>query len=139
MSPRPSVKVDERGYIESTTSCARQCGESGHSVTATARVHSRTPPTTTMRSLPLTCSIRFAPRERSHPRRLGRVRMNEDEVRRSGRLALIGKGPITRVGRAVEKVESRVFMKVLVYSATKQTLGAAILGTGGRRGHSLDS
>ena len=38
---------------------------------------------------------------------------------------------MTTVGRAVEKGESQGFMKVLVDAATKQILGAAILGTGG--------
>ena len=39
---------------------------------------------------------------------LGRVGMTEAEVRRSGRKALIGTRPMTRVGRAVEKGETRV-------------------------------
>src|SRR5262249_31751316 len=62
---------------------------------------------------------------------LGRAGMTEAEVRRSGRKALIGKRPMTRVGRAVEKGETQGFMKVLVDAETKQILGAAILGTGG--------
>ena len=62
---------------------------------------------------------------------LGRAGMTEAEVRRSGRPALIGKRPMTRVGRAVEKGESQGFMKVLIDAETKQLLGAAILGTGG--------
>ena len=39
---------------------------------------------------------------------LGRVGMTVAEVRRSGRKALVGKRPMTRVGRAVEKGEQRV-------------------------------
>ena len=62
---------------------------------------------------------------------LGRAGMTEAEVRRSGRPALIGKRPMTRVGRAVEKGETQGFMKILVDAATKQILGAAILGAGG--------
>ena len=38
---------------------------------------------------------------------LGRVGMTESEVRRSGRKALVGKRPMTRVGRAVEKGETQ--------------------------------
>jgi pyruvate/2-oxoglutarate dehydrogenase complex dihydrolipoamide dehydrogenase (E3) component len=38
---------------------------------------------------------------------------------------------MTRVGRAVEKGETRGFMKVLVDAETKRFLGAAILGVGG--------
>ena len=62
---------------------------------------------------------------------LGRVGMTEAEVRRSGRKALIGKRPMTKVGRAVEKGETDGFMKIVVDAETKEILGAAILGTGG--------
>jgi pyruvate/2-oxoglutarate dehydrogenase complex dihydrolipoamide dehydrogenase (E3) component len=62
---------------------------------------------------------------------LGRAGMTELEVRHSGRRALIGKRPMTRVGRAVEKGETKGFMKVVVDAQTKQILGATILGTGG--------
>jgi pyruvate/2-oxoglutarate dehydrogenase complex dihydrolipoamide dehydrogenase (E3) component len=62
---------------------------------------------------------------------LGRAGMTEAEVRRSGRKALIGKRPMTRVGRAVEKGETQGFMKIVVDAESKQILGAAILGTGG--------
>jgi len=62
---------------------------------------------------------------------LGRAGMTEAEVRRSGLRALIGKRPMTRVARAVEKGEPQGFMKVLIDAQTKQILGAAILGTGG--------
>ncbi|MCG7596104.1 FAD-containing oxidoreductase [Mycobacterium sp. PSTR-4-N] len=62
---------------------------------------------------------------------LGRAGMTVDEVRRSGREALVGKRPMTRVGRAVEKGETQGFMKVVVDAETEQILGAAILGVGG--------
>ena len=62
---------------------------------------------------------------------LGRVGMTEAEVRKSGRKALIGTRPMTKVGRAVEKGESQGFMKVLVDAETKQILGASILGVEG--------
>ncbi len=62
---------------------------------------------------------------------LGRVGMTEAEVRASGRKALIGKRPMTRVSRAVEKGETQGFMKVMVDAETKEILGAAILGVGG--------
>jgi pyruvate/2-oxoglutarate dehydrogenase complex dihydrolipoamide dehydrogenase (E3) component len=62
---------------------------------------------------------------------LGRAGMTEAEVRRSGRKALIGKRPMTKVGRAVEKGETQGFMKALIDAETHQILGAAILGTGG--------
>ena len=62
---------------------------------------------------------------------LGRAGMSELEVRRSGRKALVGKRPMTRVGRAVEKGETQGFMKVVVDAETNRILGAAILGVGG--------
>ena len=62
---------------------------------------------------------------------LGRVGLTEHEVRKTGKPALIGTRPMTKVGRAVEKGETEGFMKVLVDATTKQILGASILGTGG--------
>jgi pyruvate/2-oxoglutarate dehydrogenase complex dihydrolipoamide dehydrogenase (E3) component len=62
---------------------------------------------------------------------LGRVGMTDDEVRRSGRKALTGMRPMTRVSRAVEKGETQGFIKITVDAQTKRILGAAILGTGG--------
>ena len=62
---------------------------------------------------------------------LGRAGMTVGQVRASGRKALVGKRPMTRVGRAVEKGETQGFMKVVVDADTDQILGAAILGVGG--------
>lgn len=62
---------------------------------------------------------------------LGRVGMTEAQARATGRKVLVGKRPMTRVGRAVEKGETQGFMKVLVDSETKEILGAAILGVTG--------
>lgn len=62
---------------------------------------------------------------------LGRAGMTAEEVRRSGRKALVGKRPMTRVGRAVEKGETQGFMKVVVDAETEEILGASILGVGG--------
>lgn len=62
---------------------------------------------------------------------LGRAGMTVDQVRSSGRQALVGKRPMTRVGRAVEKGETQGFMKVVVDADTQEILGAAILGVGG--------
>jgi pyruvate/2-oxoglutarate dehydrogenase complex dihydrolipoamide dehydrogenase (E3) component len=61
---------------------------------------------------------------------LGRAGMTETEVRASGRLALIAKMPMERVGRAVEKGETRGFMKILVDRETRLILGASLLGIG---------
>jgi pyruvate/2-oxoglutarate dehydrogenase complex dihydrolipoamide dehydrogenase (E3) component len=62
---------------------------------------------------------------------LGRVGMTEAQARASGRPLMMGKRPMSRVGRAVEKSETQGFMKVVVDAETQKILGAAILGTGG--------
>lgn len=62
---------------------------------------------------------------------LGRVGMTEAEAKATGRKLLVGKRPMTRVGRAVEKGETQGFMKAIVDAETKEILGAAILGLNG--------
>jgi pyruvate/2-oxoglutarate dehydrogenase complex dihydrolipoamide dehydrogenase (E3) component len=62
---------------------------------------------------------------------LGRAGMTEAEARAGGRRVLIGKRPMTRVSRAVEKGETAGFMKVVADADSGRILGAAILGTGG--------
>ena len=57
--------------------------------------------------------------------------MTEAQVRARGLPYLSSTRPMTRVGRAVEKDETLGFMKVLADPATKQILGASILGTSG--------
>ncbi|HEY5331355.1 MAG TPA: FAD-containing oxidoreductase [Acidobacteriaceae bacterium] len=62
---------------------------------------------------------------------LAHVGMTEAEVRKTGRPALAGVRPMTKVGRAVEKGETYGSMKVLVDAETRKILGATILGVGG--------
>ena len=62
---------------------------------------------------------------------LGRAGMTEAEARAKGHAVRIGRRPMTRVGRAVEKGETQGFMKVVVDRDTDAILGAAILGVGG--------
>ena len=62
---------------------------------------------------------------------LGRAGLTEEEIRKSGRRALIGRRPMAKVGRAVERGETQGFMKIMVDAETHEILGAAILGTGG--------
>jgi pyruvate/2-oxoglutarate dehydrogenase complex dihydrolipoamide dehydrogenase (E3) component len=59
---------------------------------------------------------------------LGRVGLTEREVRERGRPALVGRMPMSRVGRAREAGETQGFMTVLVDKASQQVLGAALLG-----------
>ncbi len=62
---------------------------------------------------------------------LGRCGMTETAARAAGHKVLIGKRPMSRVGRAVEKGETQGFMKVVVDADTDAILGAAILGVEG--------
>ncbi|CAH2396642.1 FAD-containing oxidoreductase [Mesorhizobium ventifaucium] len=62
---------------------------------------------------------------------LGRCGMTETAVRKSGRRALVGQRPMTRVGRAVEKGETQGFMKILADADTNEILGCSVLGPGG--------
>jgi pyruvate/2-oxoglutarate dehydrogenase complex dihydrolipoamide dehydrogenase (E3) component len=61
---------------------------------------------------------------------LGRVGMNEAEIRKSGIRARVGKRPMARVARAVEKGETQGFLKIHVEEGSERILGAALLGTG---------
>jgi pyruvate/2-oxoglutarate dehydrogenase complex dihydrolipoamide dehydrogenase (E3) component len=62
---------------------------------------------------------------------LARVGMNERQVRERARPALIGIRQMSTIGRAIEKGETRGFMKVLVDAETHEILGGTILGVGG--------
>ncbi len=62
---------------------------------------------------------------------LGRIGMTEQEVRESGRRALVGKRMMTRVSRAREFGDTRGFIKILADADSKEILGAAILGMSG--------
>ena len=62
---------------------------------------------------------------------LGSVGMTEKEALAAGRTIRIAQRPMTRVSRAVEKGDSRGFMKVIVDAQSHAILGAAILGVGG--------
>ncbi|HEY7664554.1 MAG TPA: FAD-containing oxidoreductase [Xanthobacteraceae bacterium] len=61
---------------------------------------------------------------------LGRVGLSEKEIRDKGIKAKVGKRPMTRVARAVEKGETQGFLKIHVEEASERILGAALLGTG---------
>jgi pyruvate/2-oxoglutarate dehydrogenase complex dihydrolipoamide dehydrogenase (E3) component len=62
---------------------------------------------------------------------LGRAGMTEAEARQTGHRVLVGRRPMTRVARAIEKGETQGFMKIIVDGDTKEILGAAVLGPGG--------
>ncbi|OYX58595.1 MAG: mercuric reductase [Brevundimonas subvibrioides] len=62
---------------------------------------------------------------------LGRVGMTEAQALAAGHRIEVGVRPMTRVGRAVEKGETRGLMKIVIDADTQAILGGAILGPGG--------
>ena len=76
--------------------------------------------------------------DRSHPvyalyvdPPLGRVGLTETEAKAKGHAVRVGKRPMTRVARAVEKGETQGFMKVVVDGKATRSSARAILGAGG--------
>jgi pyruvate/2-oxoglutarate dehydrogenase complex dihydrolipoamide dehydrogenase (E3) component len=61
---------------------------------------------------------------------LGRVGMNEADIRKQGIKAKVGKRPMTRVARAIEKGETRGALKIYIEQESERILGASLLGTG---------
>ena len=61
---------------------------------------------------------------------LGRVGMNAAEAKKAGLAVLVGKRPMTRVARAVEKGETLGFLKICVEASSGRILGASLLGVG---------
>jgi pyruvate/2-oxoglutarate dehydrogenase complex dihydrolipoamide dehydrogenase (E3) component len=69
---------------------------------------------------------------------LGRIGLSEKDIKEKGIKALVGKRPMSRVSRAVEKGETHGFLKIHVEEGSKRILGAALLGTSGDEAvHSL--
>ena len=62
---------------------------------------------------------------------LGRVGLSERDAAEQGKAFKVAKLPMSSVARAIEKSQTRGFMKALVDSETEQILGAAILGLEG--------
>jgi pyruvate/2-oxoglutarate dehydrogenase complex dihydrolipoamide dehydrogenase (E3) component len=62
---------------------------------------------------------------------LGRAGMTEDEARRAVPHALAGQLPMTRVGRARERGETKGLMKIVVDGDSQRILGASLLGIEG--------
>ena len=62
---------------------------------------------------------------------LGRVGMTEAQARAAGKRIKVATRPMSRVGRALEKGESKGLMKAVVDADTDRILGAAVLGVGG--------
>jgi pyruvate/2-oxoglutarate dehydrogenase complex dihydrolipoamide dehydrogenase (E3) component len=57
--------------------------------------------------------------------------MTEREARTAGLKILVGRRPMTRVGRAIERGETQGFMKIIIDAQSRKILGATILGPSG--------
>lgn len=62
---------------------------------------------------------------------LGRVGLSAAQARAEGRQVRIGRRPMARVGRAVEKDETIGFMEIVIDAETDLILGGTVLGTNG--------
>ncbi len=62
---------------------------------------------------------------------LGRAGLGEQEVRATGRKALVGKLAMSSVGRARERDETQGLMKILIDAESERILGTAMLGIEG--------
>jgi pyruvate/2-oxoglutarate dehydrogenase complex dihydrolipoamide dehydrogenase (E3) component len=62
---------------------------------------------------------------------LGRVGMTEKEARATGLPLKIGRTPMTRVARAIERDETAGLMKLIVDARNDRILGATVLGSNG--------
>jgi pyruvate/2-oxoglutarate dehydrogenase complex dihydrolipoamide dehydrogenase (E3) component len=62
---------------------------------------------------------------------LGRAGATEAEAQGRGHTILVGRRPMTRVGRAIEKGETNGLMKIVVDAQSREILGAAVFGSGG--------
>jgi len=56
---------------------------------------------------------------------LGRVGLTERDAQQRGRKILVGKRPMARVSRAIEKGETKGLMKIIVDAGSQEILGAA--------------
>jgi pyruvate/2-oxoglutarate dehydrogenase complex dihydrolipoamide dehydrogenase (E3) component len=61
---------------------------------------------------------------------LGRIGMNEADILKLGIRAMVGKRPMRRVARAIEKGETNGFLKIYTEQGSDRILGASLLGTG---------
>jgi pyruvate/2-oxoglutarate dehydrogenase complex dihydrolipoamide dehydrogenase (E3) component len=79
----------------------------------------------------LTTADRLVPYAVFTDPQLGRVGLTEKEARASGRRLKLGKIPVARVARAIERGETAGLMKLVVDAETDRIIGAAILSSEG--------
>jgi pyruvate/2-oxoglutarate dehydrogenase complex dihydrolipoamide dehydrogenase (E3) component len=136
---KAGVKMDAKGYIVVDD----QCRTNVHGIWATGDVNGRGAFThTSYNDFQIVAANLFDQDQRRISDRipcyglfidppLGRVGLNERDVKAKGVSALTAKRLMATVGRAHERGETLGFMKVVVDAASKRILGAALLGVGG--------
>ena len=135
---KAGVAVDERGFI--TTDAQLRTSQPG--IWALGDVNGRGAFThTSWNDYEIVASILLDQRERSVEGRavryavftdppLARVGMSLQDALHDGREVLAGSIPMARVGRAVERGDTRGFMRVLVDAKTDQVIGATLVCAG---------
>ena len=135
---KAGVAVDDRGFI--TTDAQLRTSQPG--IWALGDVNGRGAFThTSWNDYEVVASTLLDKRERSVEGRvaryavftdppLARIGMGLQDASRSGRQVLVGTMPMTRVGRAVERGDTRGFMRVLTDAQNDQVLGATFVCAG---------
>ena len=125
---KAGVLTDKDGYIQWTSSCGPTCQGSGPGgLQWPGRVYAY------LVQRFRNCGGRpprsgYPPSERPH---YGLRLVYRPTTGRAGMTEMVGKRPMSKVSRAIEKGETSGFMNVIVDAETRRILRAAVLGTGG--------
>ena len=136
---RAGVKVDERGYIEVNERLETNVPHiwalgdvnGGPAFTHIAYDDYRIVEANLLGGGDRMVSDRLSPYTLFTDPELGRVGMSERQAREAGRDIRVAKLPMSSVARAIERSETRGFMKAIVDAKTDRILGCAVLGADG--------
>jgi pyruvate/2-oxoglutarate dehydrogenase complex dihydrolipoamide dehydrogenase (E3) component len=136
---RAGVKVDERGYIEVNERLETNVPHiwalgdvtGGPAFTHIAYDDYRIVEANLLGGGGRTVNDRLSPYTLFTDPELGRVGMSERQAREAGRDIRVAKLPMSSVARAIERSETRGFMKAIVDAKTDRILGCAVLGADG--------
>jgi pyruvate/2-oxoglutarate dehydrogenase complex dihydrolipoamide dehydrogenase (E3) component len=136
---RAGVKVDERGYIEVNERLETNVPHiwalgdvnGGPAFTHIAYDDYRIVEANLLGDGNRSVDDRLSPYTLFTDPELGRVGMSERQAREAGRDIRVAKLPMSSVARAIERSETRGFMKAIVDAKTDRILGSAVLGADG--------
>jgi pyruvate/2-oxoglutarate dehydrogenase complex dihydrolipoamide dehydrogenase (E3) component len=136
---RAGVKVDERGYIEVNERLETNVPHiwalgdvtGGPAFTHIAYDDYRIVEANLLGGGDRTVNDRLSPYTLFTDPELGRVGLSERQAREAGRDIRVAKLPMSSVARAIERSETRGFMKAIVDAKTDRILGCAVLGADG--------